>query len=59
MNASLYEKLWLVAAIAFIAYPIGDIFGFWDIEAPVVLLWSSILLLAGWNVGKSKALRRG
>ena len=47
----MFEKLWLAAALAFMAYPVGDILGFWDIEAPIVLLCSVVLLLAGWNVG--------
>ena len=52
MSLSLYEKVWCLAVIAFIAYLVGDIFGYWDIEALVVLLWSVILLLSGWKVGK-------
>ena len=53
MRGSLYEKLWLAAGVIFAAYPIGDILGFWDIEAPIVLLCAIVLLLAGWNVGKN------
>lgn len=52
MSLSLYEKVWSIAGIAFVAYPIGDILGCWEIKAPVVLLWSGLLLLAGWEVGK-------
>jgi hypothetical protein len=52
MSRSLYEKVWFIAVIPFIAYPIGDILGYWDIQAPVVLLWSGALLLAGRKVGK-------
>ena len=52
MNLTLLEKLWFAAGLAFIAYPIGDILGFWDIKPVVVLLASSLLLLTGWDVGK-------
>ncbi|WP_168157415.1 hypothetical protein [Erythrobacter sp. QSSC1-22B] len=52
MSLSLYEKVWFIAGISFVAYPIGDILGYWDIKAPVVLLWSGLLLLTGWKVGK-------
>ena len=52
MSLSLYEKVWFIAVIFFIAYPIGDILGYWDIEAAVVLLWSGTLLFTGRKVGK-------
>jgi hypothetical protein len=52
MSLSLYEKVWLIAVIPFIAYPIGDILSYWDIKAPVVLLWSGTLLLTGRKVRK-------
>lgn len=52
MSLSLYEKVWFIAGIAFIAYPIGDLLGYWDITAPVILLCSATLLFSGWKVGK-------
>lgn len=59
VNLSLSEKIWLAAGFAFIAYPVGDILGYWDIEAPVVVLCAGLLLVTGWNVGRRKNDSRG
>lgn len=58
MSLSIYEKIWFAAGIAFIAYPVGDILGYWDIKAPVVLLCGGTLLLAGAKFRKSNGARR-
>jgi hypothetical protein len=52
MRLSLYENVWCIAVIAFIAYLVGDILGNWAIKALVVLLWSGTLILTGRKVGK-------
>lgn len=58
VNSSFFEKIWLAAAFAFIAYPVGDILGYWDIEAPIVMVCAALLFATGWNVGRQKGDRR-
>lgn len=52
MSLSLHEKVWSFGVIAFIVYLVGDIVGYWAIEALAVLLSSVMLLFTGWKVGK-------
>ena len=59
MSASLYEKLWLAAALVLVAYPVGDILDFWNMEPLVVLVMAVLILAAGRNVGRKPEVRRG
>lgn len=58
VNLSLFEKIWLAAACAFIAYPVGDILGYWDIKATIVMVCAGLLVATGWKVGRQKDDRR-
>lgn len=51
------EIVWLAGAAAFIAYPIGDIAGAWEMEPLAVLIAAPILLFFGRNVGKREKAR--
>lgn len=51
------EILWLAGAAAFVAYPVGDIVGAWEIEPLVVLIAAPVLLFLGRKVGKREKAR--
>jgi hypothetical protein len=59
VSASLYEKVWLVAALALIAYPVGDLLDFWQMEPLVVMIGAALILLAGRKVGVAKVRSHG